>query len=548
MAIEAVRQLEISNGDPKGYRFKNVAFSRSLIVPETSQGVETQFRLCKNDELSNHLVTWYEFRLYMYEHSDWSQCCHGSVIVEYQAPDPDSHRRATEVHKRTSHFCQSPVVHGNFYSNLRNSGLDYGPLFQIVDRICYGDDDKGIGDIDIQRYLTLSRESPQSPCFLHPAALDCIFQTAFLGITQGGQIEIPILVPTGMKELWISADVPRRTHNESVVQVSAQSFPNGPRTHTVNYISLWKKDERLFLIGELTLTSIGSADAVVKKKEGPVSLYHIEWKPDINLFSPDSKYPVLANHEQPWPHNTENISLTEYACFLAMSDVVAAMDGEKLPHSERPIHLQKYLDWMRHELALMHGSDSWNDLDFMLPKGPGSREDLLRKVEAFGPEGKLIVRLSRVLLQIVRSEVNPLHVLFDDTLAEYYRLENPPPEVLSGIQKYVDYMAHVSPNLRVLEIGAGTGGMTKGILDILGGSLVSSNGEENERARFSEYMFTDISPAFFDAAIGKFNRDGFVCKAMNIEKGPEEQGFEMGSYDLIIASNVRNCSQNARAL
>jgi hypothetical protein len=550
MAIEAVRQLQNSDRHPKGYRFRNVVFSRSLMVPESSQGVETQFYLQKNEELSNQLYTWYEFRLYMYEHGGWAQCCRGSVTVEYQTADLDSQQRATEEHKQISYLCRSPVAHNDFYSHLRNSGLDYGPIFQIIGRICYGEGNKGIGDIDIQRYLALSKESPQSPCLIHPAALDCVFQTGFLGITQGGQIDIPTLVPTGINEMWISADVPRRTYNDSATQVSARSSPNGSRTHTVNYISLWKKDERPFLIGDLTLTSIGSANPTVKRKEDPVSLYHVEWKPDVNLFLSDSKYPVfLVDLEQCRPENTEDISLTEYICFLVMSEVLDAMNGEKISVSERPVHLQKYLDWMRHEIALMQLSESWSHFVSMQPKSPESREQLLQKVESVGPEGKVIVKLSRVLLQVLRGEVDPLHVLFaDDTLAEYYRLENPPPEVLSGIQKYVDCMAHVSPNLKVLEIGAGTGGMTKGVLDILGGSRTASDGNEDEIARFSEYMFTDISPAFFKAATEKFGRDRFVCKTLNIEKGPEEQGFDVGSYDLIIASNVSHYSQDARVL
>jgi hypothetical protein len=84
-----------------------------------------------------------------------------------------------------------------------------------------------------------------------------------------------------------------------------------------------------------------------------------------------------------------------------MSEVLDAMDGEKLTYSKRPAHLQKSLDWMRHQIDLRQGPDYWSPFISTQLKSPESREQLLRKVESFGPEGKLIVKLSRVLLPIM---------------------------------------------------------------------------------------------------------------------------------------------------
>lgn len=118
MAIESARQLEHPKLYPKGYRFRNVIFSRSITVPGTVHGVETQFRLLKDEERSNQLGTWYDFRLCLYEHGEWVQCCRGSVTVEYRLTDPDSHRRVAEEHKRRLQSCHSPVMHDDFYAHL----------------------------------------------------------------------------------------------------------------------------------------------------------------------------------------------------------------------------------------------------------------------------------------------------------------------------------------------------------------------------------------------------------------------------------------------
>ncbi|TVY93463.1 Lovastatin diketide synthase, partial [Lachnellula willkommii] len=545
MAIEAVRQLDNSNGQPSGYRFKDVVFSSSLVVPETNQGIETQFRLQQNESLSSLLETHYEFRLYMCDHGVWTQCCHGFIIVEYQKFDLDSSQRAIEKHKETWQMCRSSAAHKDFYANLRSSGLQYGPSFQIVDQICYGDGHTGIADIDIQRQLTLTPENTQSEYLIHPAALDCILQTAFLGISQGGNVAVPALVPTAIKELWISANVAQHSYGDSGVEVSAQSFLDEPRSHSVKYISLWKNDHQPFLLGDLTLRKFGGAtpsSKMQKHQEGHVSLYQIEWKPHVDFLPKEFRF--SSDQKHPQPEKIENVRLTEHVCLLAMSEILEAINAKEFSNSDRPVHLKKYLAWMQHESVLRKNSDSWADVIAKREEIPEFLERLLQKVKSLGPEGKVIVKLYKVLLQIFQGDVDPLQILFaDDTLAQYYRLENPPPEVTSGIQKYVDYMTHSNPGLRVLEIGAGTGGMTKGILDIIGGSRSTPEGAADERARFSEYMFTDISPAFFKAATDQFGRNGFICKTLNIEKDSEGQGFSPGSYDLIIASNVLHATR-----
>jgi hypothetical protein len=536
MAIEGAQQLGDYNRQPTGYRFRDVSFNKMIVIPETNQGVETQFRLHKNDELCNQLTTVYDFRLYMYDEGEWAQCSRGSLAVEYEEADSEFCQRVFEEHRKTQQLCKSAVVHDDFYLNLCNAELDYGPLFRVVDEIRYGEENRGIGDIDTQRAQLETGGTHNSPCLIHPATLDCIFQIAFLGITQGSQIEIPTLVPTMIKELWISGGA-SKGHGDSVVQVAAQSLQTSSRTYTANYSSLWRNDARPFLVGDITLTSIGNVKAPEKKAEDPISLYHIEWKPDVNLLTSSSKLLAsISDQAEPVLLSQEQISLTEYACFLTMSEVLIVVDGTSLPSPEIPLHLQKYLEWMRHQTALMQNCESWRNFVSAQPKKPESRENLLQKIESFGPEGKVIARLSRVLLQTVQGEVDALPILFaDETLTDYYRLENPSPQVASSVQKYVDCLAHGNPQLKVLEIGGGTGGMTRRVLDSLG-------------ERFSEYRFTDISPAFFKSAAEKFGREGFICKTLNIETGPEEQGFDLESYDLVIASNVSLLSKRFKTV
>lgn len=307
----------------------------------------------------------------------------------------------------------------------------------------------------------------------------------------------------------------------------------------MDYISLGAENERPLLMGDLTLTSIekSATPAVNETKESIVSMYRFEWKPDVNLLGPQSGL-FAAQPLQLSQSESERIKLTEYACFLAMSEVLHAVDGGLSIHSQCPKHLQKYLAWMRHQTGLISASVDWRDWISTQPAGSGFQEQLWQRVSSFGPEGRLIVKLCRQILPIIRGKVDALQILSaDETLADYYRQENPPPEVVKEIQQYVDCMAHANPNMRVLEIRAGTGGMTQYILDIIGGH----NGSASER--FAQYVFTDISPAFFKDAGEKFGRgERIIMKILDIEKMPVDQGFEKEAFDLVIASNVSSHS------
>ncbi|SDP98143.1 type I polyketide synthase [Lentzea jiangxiensis] len=79
--------------------------------------------------------------------------------------------------------------------------------------------------------------------------------------------------------------------------------------------------------------------------------------------------------------------------------------------------------------------------------------------------------------------------------------------------------------LRVLEIGAGTGGATAHVLPEL----------PPER---TVYVSSDVSPASFAAAAARFDRFGFVeHRTLDLSSDPAGQGFERGGFDVVIAAN-----------
>jgi malonyl CoA-acyl carrier protein transacylase len=95
--------------------------------------------------------------------------------------------------------------------------------------------------------------------------------------------------------------------------------------------------------------------------------------------------------------------------------------------------------------------------------------------------------------------------------------------------------AHGLRPLRILEVGAGTGATTAGLLPSL-------------PAARTHYDFTDVSDLFLSRAAAKFAAYPFLrFGRLDLEQPPSEQGYAAGSYHVIVATNVLHATANLRA-
>ncbi|WP_100898073.1 type I polyketide synthase [Nostoc flagelliforme] len=165
--------------------------------------------------------------------------------------------------------------------------------------------------------------------------------------------------------------------------------------------------------------------------------------------------------------------------------------------------------------------------------------DLLSKYPDASAELNLLHRCGSNLAQVLRGERNPLDLLFPEgdltTAAGLYQ-DSPGAKVMNTLmqQAVLSVVKHLPSGrpLRVLEIGAGTGGTTSYLLP-------SFNAQQ------TEYVFTDLSPLFLAQAKQKFQDFSFVnYQLLDIEKEPQLQGFEHHRYDLIIAANVLHATKD----
>jgi amino acid adenylation domain-containing protein len=171
----------------------------------------------------------------------------------------------------------------------------------------------------------------------------------------------------------------------------------------------------------------------------------------------------------------------------------------------------------------------------------GRDKQFLQKFTEFEADFRLVQRCGAHLAGVVRGHDDPLHVLFGgDAAGLLERLYERSPvaafynDLLRRCLEAIVAQWPVDRPLRVLEVGAGTGGTTAHLL-----SLFSPHK--------SEFVFTDVSPLFLAQAREKFK--GFThiqYRLLDVESAPSAQGFAEHQFDLVLAANVLHATSDLR--
>lgn len=148
-------------------------------------------------------------------------------------------------------------------------------------------------------------------------------------------------------------------------------------------------------------------------------------------------------------------------------------------------------------------------------------------------ELELLSHCGRHLSDVMSGQLDPLAVLFpenDVSLVRNFYQDSPGAKTMNMlIREAVLNLIALSPagqGVRILELGAGTGGTTAHLLPALD-------------SESTDYVFTDISPLFVAAAKDRFINYKFMrSQVLDIEKDPMGQGVARGYFDIVIASNV----------
>jgi acyl transferase domain-containing protein/NADPH:quinone reductase-like Zn-dependent oxidoreductase/acyl carrier protein len=181
----------------------------------------------------------------------------------------------------------------------------------------------------------------------------------------------------------------------------------------------------------------------------------------------------------------------------------------------------------------------------LAPSGASDPSALMQTLQDWHPEAEieleLLQRCGESLAEVLSDEQDSVSLLFPDgnmaSLTRLYAESRSVGSLNTLAREAVLAAIRARPDgvIRILEIGAGTGGMTSAVLPHLPAERVT-------------YTFTDISRLFTTRAASRFAAYPFVTyQALDIARSLEGQGIETGVFDLVIAANVLHATPDLAA-
>jgi amino acid adenylation domain-containing protein len=206
--------------------------------------------------------------------------------------------------------------------------------------------------------------------------------------------------------------------------------------------------------------------------------------------------------------------------------------------SQHRLLLGRLLEMLAEEDWLQQVDDQWEVIQIPAIQVP-SIQELLSQYPTAKAELTLLNRCATGLAEVLRGECDPLQLLFpggDLTTTTQLYQNSPMARWINTLAQKVVTEALVrlptERRVRILEIGAGTGGTTAYLLPHL-------------PTQQTDYVFTDLSTWFTTLAKSKFSEYPFVhYHLLDVEQAPQKQDIDLQSFDLVIAANVLHATQD----
>ncbi|ORY17862.1 putative polyketide synthase [Clohesyomyces aquaticus] len=547
MAMEGAMQLA-RNHDVTALEISDATFLSTLEVPTTAAGVEVQLHMRLRDSSTDNKGSRYDFCVRMFQ-MDWTEVCRGSIRtirkndhkneVDGQNEDFYHHSRGVSCFDEIRSQClgDQDISGTELYRRIWEFGYHFGPSFLRIQSLNRSSAGEAVAVVDL-----LEPEVLELPTLVHPATLDGILQTMLTRVIT----TVGTSLPTRINRLWISTDGLANTTNGKSIDVTVRIQDYGFRMTTANIAAL-SADRSLKLFAEgVETTLISDRVNVASQSSGPVSriCWNMDYKPDVRFLQngPLEQYLVQNMPRQlldaEFFHNLEK----KLDWFLRNAHVQL----EELGVVDLNSHLKFYRQWMKEKLGASN-PDGASDPDV----SPGNAISLTQSSLRTEPDdcskdarkkiSSIYWNVAENMVKLLMGEIDPLQLLFQGTaMDDFYEAMFETAAYVSPLSKYLDILTHKDPSMKILEIGAGTGGATKHLLKFL-----APHGTNGRSGRYAKYCFTDISLSFFEKAktvLQEFPKVHFGT--LNIEQDPLLQGYDAESFDLIFASLVLHATRS----
>lgn len=541
MAVEAVQQMASDKGRViAAYLIKEARFLSPVVIGETSQeSTETEVHLLPMENGGEEDAIWYETRIFTFRNNSWAQCFHATISVSFEPELTDSvdggreqhlaHEKIRERVRQAASKCKESLPPDSFYSfNRENIGLDFKSSFQNLAKLDWDAHGTFSARVNIasasQHYRILN-----SP--VHPAVLDSCVQPNLANISRGlSRTRCPTMMAHSVESMWIAASVWDRATDSVHLGSFAKNINGKTGQFESSAYGIADDGSALFSVGKVVMAEVSRPDGALVEQTGK-SLYQIAWKPQLsslhgNALQEHLDSIDLGTNEEYAPETL----MPEMEFLLRIAARKALTEVSPAERQGASTHLQKYAALLEQRYVVEQQHEEEVDL-----RG----DELDRRLdacEAAEPGFHIFPLVARALPSLLRGETNPLELLFNSGAAEkFYGYLSRTYSLDRRLFELISLAAHEQPALRIIEVGAGTGAMTRAFMACFR-DIEAKTGREC----FYEFTYTDISPAFFEAARAEFAEfEGRISfKTLDLERDIVSQGFEVGTYDMAIASNV----------
>lgn len=424
-----------------------------------------------------------------------------------------------------------------WYETWQAVGMDYGAMFRPCSNIrSTWAEDEALANVE----LTITKSSMPFESWYpsHPTAIDACFQLAMVAVHGGDPVKMTkAYLPVDSEGMEFFAS-PESASSE-VGMIRAQGAFTGLRSNQATMEMVTDTGIVLFRGQMATMSMEGGQGLSSSSTPDRLNPYaRLVWKPDINHLSTEQveslfeRLKTLGNTEtEQEAYLKITVSKTEELAALATLDSVHRLP-EALDRSNMPEHMVLFVNSMqRYSQDLSTG-----DLGQLSATERERRIETLTRELRDVPEAGLVAVLNRHMPEIISGKMGALDTMLQDNLLSRLYEEGLSQLIAHvKVKKVVDLMAHKNPKLNILEIGSGTGGATRPILEALNGKST----DPGVPACYERLTFTDVSTAFLSAAQENFkDYHNLEFKLLDIEKDPCTQDFEEETYDLIFAANV----------
>ncbi|KAL8971948.1 MAG: hypothetical protein Q9183_000811 [Haloplaca sp. 2 TL-2023] len=554
MAMEAANRLA-DQQEIAALTITDTTFSSPLVVTADEQGTETLVQLRPLADPSTKATPTYNFRVSAFFADCWVETCSGTIQVSLKTPENQvdnrrealfrlhHHRRVFEDGMRNS----KTLDHKGVYDSLLSIGLSYGPSFQAIQDVCHDKVDSVCGHVSSLEAVAPEVAASAQVNIIHPTTLDSLFQLIILALAQSSSASMPTMMPTRIGKLWISAGGLSSSSTETI-NARAEAAFTGRRKARGSMFALDASNVRVLVaLQNAEMTAVAAnGGALLEQDEKRRLCYQLMWKPDIELLTSSQ---VLKYCEELRPQRPPAVEFYTKLDFLAIKFLSQALEALPEDHVwENGSHLGQYHAWATWQVERFRTGH----MPFLPPDHPvwtnlcqdaQYMDRLVAEIKATA-QGQFFLKIAENLLSMLKGEIDPLAFMFeDDSIPDFYREVNLNVICYEPLERYLELVSHKDPGVKILEIGAGTGATTDFILAALNASPEDGDGST---LRCTLYDYTDISPAFFGEAASRFqqHRDQVKFRVLDISEDPAGQGFELGSYDLIIAASVLHATRN----